>query len=305
MLEPIFEIKTEKETSDLGVINIEPLQQGFGHTLGNALRRVLLSSLPGAAIVQVKIPGVRHQFSTINGLKEDVVELILNIKKIRIEYQGEKPQKIILEKNGPGQIKASDIEVPSGIKIVNKDLVLGTLADKKSKIKVEMVVEKGYGYSPAEERPSDEIGVIPLDAAFSPVIRVNYQVSATRVGRMINWDKLVLEIWTDGTISPVKAFFEAAKVLESFFGQITSPKHEKKEPVEKEDKISKEILEMSVEELELPTRIANSLSKGGLTTVASLLSAGRKKIVKVKNLGSKSIKIIEAAFEQKGLKLTD
>jgi len=305
MIEPIFEVKKEKETADFGLFIIEPLQQGYGHTLGNALRRVLLSSLPGAAVVQVKIPGARHQFSTISGLKEDVVSLILNLKKIRLEYLGEKPQKIILDKTGPGVVKASDIEAPTGVKIINGDLILGTLADKKSRLKIEMVVERGYGYSPAEERPAEEIGVIPIDASFSPVIRVNYQVSATRVGRVINWDKISLEIWTDGTISPSRAFDESAKVLESFYQQIVSPKKEKKETAIKEEKISKEVLEMSVEELELPTRIANSLAKGGLAQVGDILAAGRKKIVKVKNLGTKSIKIIEAALKQKGIELAD
>ena len=305
MIEPIFEVKKEKETADFGLFVIEPLQQGFGHTLGNALRRVLLSSLPGAAVVQVKIPGVRHQFSTISGLKEDVVSLLLNLKKIRLEYLGEKPQKITLDKTGPGIVKASDIEVPTGVKIINGDLVLGTLADKKSRLRIEMVVERGYGYSSAEERPTEEIGVIPIDAAFSPVVRVNYQVSATRVGRMINWDKISLEIWTDGTVSPTEAFTESAKVLGNFYQQIINPKKEKKEVTAKEEKVSKEVLEMSVEELELPTRIANSLAKGGLAQVGDILTAGRKKIVKVKNLGTKSIKIIEAALKQKGLELTD
>jgi len=305
MIEPNFEFKIEKETPDFGVFIIEPLQQGFGNTLGNALRRVLLSSLPGAAITQVRISGVRHQFSTITGLKEDVIELILNIKKIRIDYQGDKPQKIRLEKEGPGEIKAGDIETPPEVKIINKDLVLGILAEKKSKIKVEMVVERGLGYSPAEERPTDEIGVIPVDAIFSPVTRVNYQVSATRVGRMINWDSLRMEIWTDGTINPGVALIESAKVLISFFQQLVNPKKEKKEQTVREEKIPKEVLNLSVEELELPTRIANALIKGGFSTVAEMIKSGKSKIVGIRNLGTKSIKIVEAALKQKGVELPE
>lgn len=305
MIEPIFDIKSEKETPDYGVFVIEPLQQGYGHTLGNALRRVLLSSLPGAAITQVKISGARHRFATINGLREDTVELILNIKKIRINYSGDKPQKMILEKIGPGSVKAGDIKTPTGVEIINKDLVVGTLADKKSRLKMEMLVERGYGYLLAEERQIDEIGVIPIDAIFSPALRVNYQVGATRVGRTINWDKLTLEIWTDGTILPKNALVEAAKTLTPFFQQIVSPKKEKRIKTEEKQKIPKEILELSVEELELPTRIANSLARGGMENVADLLKGGKKKIIKVKNLGVKSIKIVEAALKRKGLELPE
>lgn len=305
MIDPIFEVKAEKETADFGIFSIEPLQQGYGQTLGNSIRRTLLSSLPGAAVTQVKITGARHQFGTIPGLKEDVVELILNIKKIRIAYSGEKPQKLVVDKSGPGEITAGDIETPSGVEIINKDLVLGNLADKKTRLKIEMTVEVGYGYSLSEERPTDEVGVITIDAIFTPVTRVNYHVSATRVGRVINWDKLTMEIWTDGTLSPKKALIDSAKILNNFFQQVINPKKEVKEVAEKEEKIPKEILEMSVEELELPTRIANSLIKGDLTTVAELVKAGRKKIVKVKNLGTKSVKIIEAAIKGKGVDLQD
>jgi len=304
MINPIFTIKSEKETANFGIFVIEPLQQGYGQTLGNSLRRVLLSSLLGAAVTQIKISGVKHQFTSVPGLKEDVVELILNIKKIRVKYSGDKPQKMVVEKTGPGTVLAGDIELPPGVEIINKDLVLGSLADKKSRLKVEMVVETGYGYSPSEERSSTEIGVIPVDAVFSPVLRVNHHISATRVGRVINWDKLVLEIWTDGTISPQKALIESANTLLDFFHQVINPKEEKA-VVSKEETLPKEILEMSVEELELPTRIANSLSKGGMPTMADLIKAGKKKISKVKNLGAKSVKIVEAAIKEKGIELPE
>jgi len=304
MITPTFQFKTEKETADFGVFVLEPLQQGYGQTLGNSLRRVLLSSLPGAAIVQAKISGVKHLFSTLKGLKEDIVELTLNLKKVRIRYSGNKPVKITLDKTGPGPVTAGDFETPAGVEIVNKDLVLGTLADKSSRLKGEFLVESGYGYVPFEERESGEIGVIPLDAIFTPVTRVNYHVSATRVGRVTNFDKLTMEIWTDGSISPKEALIQSAKTLTDFFDQIVNPRETEGEISAKEEKVAEET-SLSIEELELPTRIVNALLKVGIRNVADLQKAGRKKISKVKNLGGKSLKVIEAALAEKGLELED
>ncbi len=303
MLGPIFSIKPKKETADYGEFVIEPLEQGYGHTLGNALRRVLLTNLPGAAVTQVKITGVRHQFSTLEGLKEDVVELILNIKQIRLKYKGEKPIKIKLEAQGPGEVKASDIKTPAEVEIVNPELVLGRLADKKSALKAEMVVESGFGYLPAEERKSDTLGVIPVDASFTPVKRVNYKVEATRVGRRTDLDRLILELTTDKTISPSDALKETAKILASFFNQIVEPKEVPIEE-EKKEELPSEVLKLTVEELNLPTRIANALRKGGYETVADLTAAKPADVAKVKNLGEKSTKIIQAALKEKevGLK---
>lgn len=300
MTQPIFQIKTEKESPTEGVFILEPLEQGYGLTVGNALRRVLLSSLPGAAVTFVKIAGVRHQFTTIPGLKEDVVEFILNIKKLRIRYSGDKEVKIKLEASGPGEIKASEIKTPASVQVVNKDLVLGTLADKKSKVSVEMTIEKGYGYSPFEERKSETLGVIPIDVLFSPVVRVNSRVEATRVGRMTNFDKLILEVSTDGTISPLAAVKQAAKTIIPYFEQIVEPKKPKVREEEKVQ-ISSEVLKLMVEELALPTRIVNALEKAGYKTIEDLVSVSKKDISKVKNLGTKSIKIIEAALSEKGV----
>lgn len=303
MITPTFQIKTEKESADYGVFTLEPLQQGYGQTLGTALRRVLLSSLPGAAIVQAKISGVKHIFSTLKGLEEDIVQLTLNLKKVRVKYNGDKPVKIILDKTGPGPITAADFEVPAGVEIINEDLVLGTLADKTSRLKGEFLVEAGYGYIPAEEREGREIGIIPLDAIFTPVQRVNYHVSATRVGRMTNFDKLTLEIWTDGSISPKDSLLEAARTLTTFFEQVVNPKE-----VEEAPKLEKALAEessLSIEELELPTRIVNAFLKVGIKNASDLQKAGRKKISKIKNLGGKSLKIIEAALVGKGIILED
>lgn len=303
MREPIFEIKTKKEGKERGVFIIEPLPAGFGITIGNALRRVLLTSLPGAAVTFVRIPGVRHQFSTIPGLKEDVVELVLNIKKLRVRYDGEKPVKIKLEATGPGEVKAEKIKAPAGVEVVNKDLVLGTLAGKRSKLSCEMTVEKGYGFSPFEERESATLGVIPIDASFSPVKKVNFEVELTRVGRITNFDRLILEVATDGSIKPREAVLKAAELLISYFAQIVSPKKpkKKKEEAKKEDL---EVFKLSVQELSLPTRVANALEKGGYKTVASLLTSNKKELLEVKNLGTKSVKIIEAALAGKGVKLS-
>lgn len=304
MITPTFQFKVEKETADYGVFVFEPLQQGYGQTLGNSLRRVLLSSLPGAAIVQAKISGVKHLFSTLKGLKEDIVELTLNLKKVRIKYNREKTIKITLDKSGPGQITAKDFKTPAGVEIINKDLVLGTLSDKSSTLRGEFLVESGYGYVPFEEREGGEIGIIPLDAIFTPVQRVNYYVSATRVGRVTNFDKLTMEIWTNGTIFPKEALLESAKILSSFFDQIIHPKEIKETKEEKPSLIAEESL-LTIEEIELPTRIVNALLKVGIKTVADLQKAGRKKISKIKNLGGKSLKIIEIAVKERGIELHD
>lgn len=300
MIEPLFQIKKEKETKDFGQFVIEPLESGFGHTLGNALRRVLLSAIPGAAITQIKIAGVKHKFSTLEGLREDIIEFILSFKQVKVGYEGEKPAKLTLDKTGPGEIKAGDIETPAKVEITNKDLVIGSLANKKSRLKVDMLVETGYGYSPAEERMTEKLGEIPIDAIFSPVCQVSYRVEATRVGRRTDLDRLVLEITTDGSLKPSKALEQAAQILVGYFHQIVEPKKMPKKK-KKKSELPDLTLRLTVEELDLPTRIANALRKGGYGTVGNLVEAKENELVKVKNLGEKSIKIIKAALAQKGV----
>lgn len=302
MINPSFQIKKKSESQDFGQFIIEPLQQGYGHTLGNALRRVLLSSLPGAAITEVKIGGVRHKFSTIEGLKEDIIELILNLKQIRLAYVGKKALKLELEKNGPGQVKAGDIKTPATVKIINQDLVLANLANRKSKLKIQMVVEAGFGYVSAEEEQTEKLGVIPIDALFSPVRRVNYQVETTRVGRKTNWDKLVLEITTDGTIKPSQALKEAAKILVDFFNQVVNPKRVVVKKV-KLALVPAETMNLTLEELDLPTRIVNALRKGSYDTVGDLSAITTADLTQVKNLGEKSIKVVQKALAKKGINL--
>lgn len=305
MVEPNFQIKSEQEAPEYGKFVIEPLEQGYGQTLGNSLRRVLLTSLSGAAITSVKIAGVKHQFSTIAGVKEDVTELMLNIKKIRLVSESGERAVMTLSKKGPGEVTAGDFDVPAGVKIVNPDFVLATLADKKSTLEIEAVVEKGYGYVPAEERHAEEVGVIPVDALFSPVVRVNYRVEATRVGRMTNLDRLVIELWTDATIAPLDALKTAAKILVSYFLQVYEPKaQEVQGNVAVTPTISDEVLKMRIEELDIPTRIVNALSNGGIETIGQLLGTPKAELVKIKNLGVKSLAVVEEKLREKGVALT-
>jgi DNA-directed RNA polymerase subunit alpha len=299
MNEPMFEIKEEGKGANYGKFVISPLEQGYGLTVGNSLRRVLLTSLPGIAVTTVKISGVKHQFSTLTGMKEDIVEFILNLKKVRFSGKLEKPVKATVEVTRAGEFTAADIKVAGAVKVVNSDQVLGTL-NKGSKIDAELTLESGAGYSPAEERPTATIGLIPVDASFSPVKRVSYKVEETRVGRLTNYDKLTLEVWTDGTMSASDALIESAKTLMSFFGQIVNPKK-----VEKPVEAVKDELgltgKLSVEEIGLPTRVANALIKAGFETVEQLAHAKKEDLVKVRNLGEKSLKIIAAALGTKGV----
>lgn len=300
MSEPIFEIKQEKKSADYGKFIISPLEQGYGHTLGNSLRRVLLTSLSGAAITSVKISGVKHQFSTLKGVKEDIVEFILNLKKVRLSYSGDKPVRATLSAKGPGEVKAKDIKVSADVKIANPELVLALLS-KNAKLDAQIEIEAGTGYSLAEEREKRQIGLIPLDASFSPVVRVNYKIEETRVGRLTNYDKLILEIWTDETMIPKEALGEASEILVSYYTQIVSPKKIKKKK-EKKEKGLGPVGNLSVEEIGLPTRVANALLKADYETVENLAKAKVNDLVKVRNLGEKSVKIISAALGEKGVK---
>ncbi len=305
MLDPVFKIKTDEVTDTFGRFIIEPLETGYAYTLGNALRRVLLSSLSGAAVTSVTIDGVKHQFQTLAGLQEDIVEFVLNLKKLRVRLTGGDKATVRLEATGPGEVTAKAIEESSDVEIINKDLYLGTLADKKSKLSATITIEKGYGYSLNDEHTGDqEMGVIPLDATFTPILRVNYRQESTRVGRQTNLDRLVLELWTDGTINPTEAVREAAKILTSYFLQIYEPKAEISESsVAVTPTVSDDVLKMLIEELDLPTRLENALKNGGIETVGQLLGTPRKELLKVKNLGGKSLGVVEEKLREKGVAL--
>lgn len=293
-------------TQDNQKFTIEPLPQGYGHTLGNALRRVLYTSIPGAAITSVQFSGANHQFTSIDGVSEDVVQLILNLKQVRMSYSGKDPVTMSLSVKGPGEVKAGDFKTPATVKIVNPDLVIAHLSDKTSKLEAEVTVESGLGYSPAEEQKNSTMGVIPVDATFSPITLVNYTVEATRVGRVTNFDKLVLDITSDGTVSVLEALTAAAQTLVEYFSVIAHPQvapaatHSSSSPVSTSQTPGANV---SIEELDLPTRIANALQKSGFDTVASLLATKRSDLAKIKNLGSKSVKIVELALREHGFDL--
>ncbi len=305
MINPNFKVLEEKKEGYARFV-IEPLEPGFGQTLGVAIRRVLLTNITGAAVTSVKIDGVSHLFSTLPGLREDIIELVLNIKTLRVKLaEGKDEAKIELTKTGPGEITGSDIEVSDGVEIVDPKHYLGSLSDKKSKISMEMTVERGTGYSLAEERKISTIGVIPIDAIFSPILRVNYKVEQTRVGRQTNFDKLVLEIWTDGTTDAKFAMEQASKLLVSYFHQIYEPT----ESVEGEKPaaasgLSNDALRMTIDELDLPTRIYNSLRNAGIETVGDMLNVPKKELMAFRNLGAKSLSIIEDSLKARGVTLT-
>ncbi len=305
MNEPIFKIKEEKHTDTFGEFVIEPLEPGYGHTVGNALRRVLLTSIPGAAVTSIKIAGVKHKFSALTGLKENIVDLLLNIKGINFQLADSKQSAVVkISEKGPKNITAGDIIVSDGITVANKDYYIVSLADKKAKLEMELTVEKGQGYTLAEERKATELGVITTDAIFTPVTRVSYTVSATRVGRQTNLDRLVLSVWTNGTITPKDALQQAAKILASFFMQVYEPKSGGAVPAEGvaiSPSVSEDLLKLTVDELDLPTRIYNSLRNGGIETLGQLLGTSKRDLMTMRNMGSKSITIIEDKLREKGI----
>lgn len=302
-MDPIYNIQTEKQDKNYAKFVISPLIAGYGNTLATALRRVLLTSLKGAAITTVQIDGVKHQFSTLKGMREDVLDFLLNLKKVAVSYNGEGPVTATLSVSAAGEVKASDIKVPSGVTIGNPDLVLANLS-KGAKLSAEMTIEPGIGYMPAEDREQTQIGLIPLDASFSPVVRVTPKVEETRVGRLTNYDKLTLEVWTNGTVEPMDALKEAAKILVSYFDQIVNPKEHA--PVVSEAIVSEgtgSVTKLSVEELGLPTRVANALTKAGFETVEKLINAPRTELMQVRNLGEKSLDIVNDLLKEKGVQL--
>ena len=304
MVDPTFHIKVETEKPGFGKFSIEPLEQGYGQTLGNSLRRVLLSSLQGSAISSVKIENVKHQFSALEGMKEDVVEFIMNLKKVRLMIEGSESVTLTLSKKGMGEVLAGDISVPAGVTIVNPDLVIANLSDKKASLEVTMTADRGYGYTSADEKHFSEVGVMPMDSLYSPVTRVNYRVEATRVGRMTNLDRLVMEIWTDATISALDALKASSKILVSYFSQVVEPKAQGAvESVVVAPTVSDEVLKMRIEELDIPTRIVNALANGGIETIGQLLSAPQSDLMKIKNLGIKSLGIVEEKLREKGVTL--
>ncbi len=301
-----FTVKDITLTPDFGEFAIEPLAPGYGYTIGHALRRVLYTSISGAAVTSVKINGVKHRFSTVPGLKENVVDFLLNIKELSLRLPDEQNSGIIrLSIRGAKEITAEDLEVEGGVEVVNKDQYLGTLSGDKSRLEVEMTVERGFSYALLEEKKAATLGVIPTDAIFTPIKRVTYAVEATRVGRQTNLDKLIIKIWTNGAVAPRVALDEASKTLASYFLQIYQPKAAiVEEKAAQTSSIPQETLHMTIDELDLPTRIYNSLRNGGVETVEQLLTTPRKDLISMRNMGGKSIMVIEEKLRQKGVSLT-
>ena len=306
MANPTFKVKEEKIAENHSEFTVEPLEPGYGHTLGNALRRTLLTSIPGAAVTSIKINGVKHKFSTVAGVKENVVDLLLNIKGLNFRLlDGTDKGKVFLSVKGPKKITGANFDLPENIEIINKDHYIASVNDKKAKLEMELTVEQGLGYSSAEERRATQIGLIPTDAVFTPVKRVSYEVSATRVGRQTDLDKLILSVWTNGIVSPKDALEEASKILTSYFLQIYEPKSlASSESVAATPSIADNISKLTIEELDLPTRIYNSLRNGGIETLGQLLSTTKKDLISMRNMGNKSIIVIEEKLKEKGVALT-
>ena len=308
MVDLDFKVKELTLTDEYGEFVIEPLEPGYGYTIGNALRRVLYASIPGAAVTSVRISGVKHRFSTLPGLKENIVDFLLNVKQLNLQLSGESNSATIkLSVKGDKVITAADLEVSDGVEVANTDLYLGTLSGSKSKLEMELTVEKGFGFSLADERKDNALEIIPTDAVYTPVKRVTYTVEATRVGRQTNLDKLVLKIWTNGTINPRAALDEAARLLANSFSLIYQPSSSvvvDTDVTDTKSTVSPEALKLTIDELDLPTRIYNSLRNGGIETVEELLNTPRKELISMRNMGGKSLAVIEDKLRTKGISLS-
>ncbi len=297
-------IETITESKSSGSYELSPLPTGFGNTLGNSLRRVLLIATSGAAITQVKIKGAPHQFTSLKGVKEDVVELTLNLKKIRFKIHTNTTVVATIKKKGPGKITAKDIEVTSDAEVMNKDQHIATLADKSSEFEAELIIEPGVGYSPMEERQTSKVGVIVLDALFSPITNVTYSIEPTRFGERADLDKLILNIETDGSINPHDALLDASKMLKDFFETIIAGGGKAKDDEEKEETtmITLKAENVSIEELPLQTRTINALKKHGIETLHELAQKSDEEISDIKNLGEKSLTEIKKLLKKEGLR---
>lgn len=304
---PKIEIVEINEDNTYGKFVVEPLERGYGTTLGNSLRRILLSSLPGAAVSSIKIQGVLHEFSTIPGVVEDVSEIILNIKDIAGIMYSDEPVILKIEAEGPGEIKAGDILTGSEVEILNKDLHIATLEDD-AKLYMELEMTNGRGYVPAERNKKDNqpIGVIPIDSIYTPVKKVNFKVENTRVGQITDYDKLTLEVWTDGTIKPDEATSLGAKILNehlNLFITLTEHVNDVEIMVEKEEDKKEKVLEMTIEELDLSVRSYNCLKRAGINTVDELTQKTEEDMMKVRNLGKKSLEEVQQKLDELGLSL--
>ncbi len=304
---PRIECVETSEDDVYGKFVIEPLERGYGTTLGNSLRRILLSSLPGVAATSIKIDGVLHEFSTIPGVKEDVTEIILNIKNIAAKLYSDEPKVVYFEAEGAGELKAKDIKADADVEILNPDLHIATL-NEEAKLYMEITLAKGRGYVSAEKNKlsGQPIGVVPVDSIYTPVHKVNYTVTNTRVGQVTDYDKLTFEVWTDGTIKSDEAISLGAKILSehlNLFIDLSDRARNAEIMVEKEETKKEKVLEMTIEELDLSVRSYNCLKRAGINTVEDLINKSEDDMMKVRNLGKKSLEEVINKLASLGLSL--
>ena len=298
-----------EETKDYGRFIVEPLERGYGTTLGNSLRRILLSSLPGAAITDVQIDGVLHEFSTVDGVLEDVTKVILNLKKVALKINGEDKQDLEIDVTGPLEVTAGDIQGSSDVEILNPDQYICTVADGAT-FHARLSANTGRGYVSADENKAKAddmpIGVLPIDSLYTPIERVNYQVEKTRVGQKDDYDKLTLDVWTNGSLTPSEAISLSAKILTehlTLFVDLTDEAKNAEIMVEKEETAKEKMLEMTIEELDLSVRSYNCLKRAGINTVQELTDKSEADMMKVRNLGRKSLDEVEGKLAELGLSL--
>ncbi|NTU72612.1 DNA-directed RNA polymerase subunit alpha [Candidatus Roizmanbacteria bacterium] len=307
MIDTIFSTTVEEQNEQYARLVFEPLAPSFGQSMGNALRRTLLSSLKGAAISYVKIEGANNLFSTIKGVKESVLDIVLNMKQLRFQTPADGSFKVQL--NAKGATKLFGKDVNGEATVVNGDVYLGELTDAKSSLSIEAVVETGYGYVASEEKEEKMAGFITIDSSFSPVKKVNYRVEQARVGRKSNFDRLVLEVWTDGSISPIEAIQESSKIIASHFEYMFRNEEAVKETktipdaTPKADEVNSKLNDIIIDELNLPSRVINALLRENIETVADLVKKGRDKLVVLKGVGRKSIDLIEDELKKMGIEL--
>lgn len=304
---PKIECLESNVDNTYGKFIVEPLERGYGITLGNSLRRILLSSLPGVAVTSVKIDGVLHEFSTVPGVKEDITEIILNLKNLSAKIYSDESKLVRIEAQGPGKITAGDIIADADVEILNSDLHIATL-EEGSRLVMEIALSKGRGYVPAENNKTDTmaIGVIPVDSIYTPVRKVSYSVENTRVGQITDYDKLTLEVWTDGSIKPDEAASIGAKIMNehlNLFITLTEHIDNVEIMVEKEEDKKEKVLEMTIEELELSVRSYNCLKRAGINTVEELTEKSEDDMMKVRNLGKKSLEEVQQKLAELGLGL--
>lgn len=304
-------IETVEISDDLkyGKFVVEPLERGYGTTLGNSLRRILLSSLPGAAVTSIQIDGVLHEFSTIEGVVEDVASIILNIKKLALKIYSDEEKVIEIDFKGDGVVTAADITHDSDVEVLNPELYIATVANN-GHLRMRMYAQRGRGYTPADQNKREDlpIGVIPIDSIYTPVSRVNYTVENTRVGQSSDYDKLSLDVWTDGSIGPKEAISLGAKILTehlNIFVGLTDEAKTAEIMVEKEEDQKEKVLEMTIEELDLSVRSYNCLKRAGINTVLELANKSEDDMMKVRNLGRKSLEEVKAKLEELGLGLRE